>query len=197
MFFTRNNAQDIEKYYNKTYVKFKEFGDRLFWINRVSAEKVSGVDQDEQEFDLLLADEYPYEVDYILPNRAVFQYKERAILLQRVPMRQYKRGLCEQNVQFVDTTTGSKMDFGFALLKAFVTKQRYYTFTEAIQRKNSKIKGYALNSRMSMSNSQCLRIDTIPIGQFEDGVLKVNRLFINDVLKQIEDNGETVKVQPL
>jgi hypothetical protein len=194
MFFTRSSVSDIEKYYCKTYVKFKEFGDRLFWINRVLDDRVVGHDQDEQEFELMLADEYPYEVDFILPNRAVFQYKDRALLLQRVPMRQYKRGLCEQNIQVVDTTTGSKMDFGFPLLKAFVTKQRYFTFTEAIQRKNSKTKGYALNSRMSMSNNHLLRVDTTPIGEFIDGVLKVNRLFVDDVKRQIADNNESVKV---
>ena len=76
MLFKSSNANDIEKYYYNTYIKFKEFGDRLFYIQGVTSEKVFGLDENDDYFELLLSDEAPYEVDYILPNKACFSYSD-------------------------------------------------------------------------------------------------------------------------
>lgn len=198
MLFTTSTWQDIDKYYHGTYTKFKEFGDKLFRITQVTPHKVSGIDQDDVEFDLFLSDEHPYEVDYVLPHRAVFQYRDRAFLMQRVPARQYKRGLCEGNVRIINVDTGEAFPIGFAVLKSYVTKQQYFTFGEAIKRKG-KLKSYALNSRMSLSvPSYALRIDTTKIGFYSVELKKlfVNPLFIPDVLAQLKNNNETMEVVP-
>ena len=198
MLFTSSAWQDIDKYYQGTYTKFKEFGDKLFRITQVSPHKVVGIDQDEVEFDLFLSDDHPYEVDYVLPNRAVFQYRDRAFLMQRVPARQYKRGLCDGNVRIINVDTGEVFPIGFAILKSYVTKQQYFTFSEALKRKG-KLKSYALNSRMSLSvPSFSLRIDTTKIGHYstDSKKLYVNSLFIADVQAQLKNNNETLEVVP-
>ena len=196
MLFTSSSAGDIEKYFHGTFVKFKEFGDKLFKITSVSSNSVMGIDQDDMGFELCLSDYHPYEVDYVLPHRAVFQYKDRAMLMQRVPARQYKRGLCDQNVRIVDIGTGENAAVGFPILKSYVTKQKYFTLTEAIKHKG-KLKSYALNSRMSyISGSKTLKIDTTKIGFYDpgSGVLFVNKLFVSDVLSMMKDNNETVEI---
>lgn len=196
MLFTSSSAGDIEKYFRNTYTKFKDFGDKLFYIQKVNGEKVSGLDEDQEEFDLLLADDYPYEVDYVLPNRAVFQYKSSCFLLQRIPARQYKRGLCNDNVQIVETSSGEKRPLDFDVLKAFVTKQKYFTFTEAISKKG-KCKAYALNSRMSfVAANGTVLCDLKKIGFCGDGKLYIHPLFIPEITRQLAENQETITVVP-
>lgn len=198
MLFTSSSYQDIEKYFMGTYVKFKEFGDRLFKITDGNPNHLTGVDQNDEEFELLLNDDHPYEVDYVLPSRAVFQYKDRACLLQRVPARQYKRGLCDQNVRVVDVDIGESRQINFTILTAFVTKQKYFTFTEAFKRKG-KLKSYALNSRMSYTySSSVLRIDTMNIGHYNsvDKKIHVHPLFIFDIKEQLSQNNESFEVVP-
>ena len=196
MLFTSSSSGYIEKYFHGTFVKFKEFGDKLFKITSVSCNSVMGVDQDDMDFELCLSDYHPYEVDYVLPHRAVFQYKDRAMLMQRVPARQYKRGLCDQNVRIVDIGSGETTSIGFPILKSYVTKQKYFTLTEAIKHKG-KLKSYALNSRMSfISATKVLKIDTSKIGFYDSptNTLFVNKLFAPDVLSLMKDNNETVEI---
>lgn len=196
MLFTTSSAQDIDKYFRGSYVKFKEFDDRLFLIKDVSGRTVTGVDQDDQEFTLYLSNQHPYEVDYILPNRAVFQYKDKAVMLQRIPARQYKRGLCSDNTQILSLETGERLPVSFAVLKAFVTKQQYFTFAEAIRRKG-KAKSFALNSRMSyFYSSNSIHVDAQPIGHYskESKKLFIHPLFVEDVRSQLKDNNETIEV---
>lgn len=128
MLFNSQTYEDIHRYYRNTYVKFKETGDCLFFINQVSQNVVSGTDEDGTAFDLYLNNDDPYEVDYVLPNKSYFQYAKRACMLQRIPAKQYRRGLCSDNVRItaLTKTGGSQtMDISFEVLKAFVAKQAY------------------------------------------------------------------------
>lgn len=197
MDFMYSNRSDIDKYFNHTYVKFREFGDRLFLITGVSKTCVYGIDENDNEFELFLADEFPYKVDYILPHRALFQFKDRAIMLQRIPARQYKRGLCNENTQFIDVSTGTSLDFGFPLLKAFVTKQNYFAFDEALKAKKGAC---ALSSRFSYTpKNGILRLDTIPIGEYSNAskTLYVRRLFIDDLRDLLSNSDSKVPVKEL
>ena len=54
MIFKASNWEDISRYYRNTYVKFKETGDRLFFIRRVDSYAVTGTDEDGTEFELYL-----------------------------------------------------------------------------------------------------------------------------------------------
>ena len=135
MLFTPDNTDDIVRYYKNTFVKFKETGDKLFYISSVGADSIKGSTSDATPFELCLSHDAPYEVDYILPHKSYFQYGVVACLLQRVPAKQYQRGISNNNVSILMlTATGtlSGQDMSFAILEAFVGKQSFMSLSEAI-----------------------------------------------------------------
>lgn len=142
MQFSSENYDDIRKYYLNTYVKIKEFGDLLFYINRVDRTQVSGLVEDGREFDMWLDKDHPYEIDYVLPHKSFFQYEKDAAQLYRVPARQYQRGLSTGNTRIARVNqAGEKEEVGdggldFKLLKAYVSKQPFVSLSQAIGKSN-------------------------------------------------------------
>jgi hypothetical protein len=185
MEFTSANHQDIKRYYEHTYVKFDEFGDRLFYIDHVDQFKVSGTDDNDTAFELYLDNVHPYVVNYLLPHKAVFQWKDSVYLLQRIPARQYKRGLCAENTMITNVATSQLVDLGFQVLKAFVSKPSYASFTSAFTSK-IKTKAVALTTRMSYLRTGTLLMDNIKIATFNFDTKKIHMLRKNftDEIKQ-------------
>jgi hypothetical protein len=142
MIFSPKNAEDIQRYYRNTYVKFHETGDRLFFIRDVNTHVVRGRDQDDTEFELYLSEDHPYEVDYVIPRKSFFQYKSRACLLQRHPAKQYQRGLSHNNTRIQSLTrTGGAGDIEvcFDSLKAYVAKQDFPSFDRGVTVKGKNV----------------------------------------------------------
>jgi len=170
MIFTSSNYEDIARYYRNTYVKFKEMGDKLFFIRRVDGYSVTGQDEDGQEFELFLSDEHPYEVDYILPRKSFFQYGKRAALLQRIPAKQYQRGISSGNTSVVSLNNQggvAKHEIGFETLRPFVTKQKYLALDEAIQNKARNI-SVVLSPRFAYIPAvKFLFVDTKPVASVD------------------------------
>jgi hypothetical protein len=138
MMFVPMYAEDISKYYRHTYVKFKETGDTLYYIRDVNHRMIRGTDQDGTEFELYLSDDHPYEVDYVLPNKSFFQLSKSACLLQRIPAKQYRRGLCSENTRITRIgKTGNlvSLDLSFDVLKAFVSKQTFPSLATVLMKK--------------------------------------------------------------
>jgi len=158
--------RDIDRYYRDTWVKFQEFGDRLFYINNVSAETVTGKDQDGDEFVVYLTEELPYTLSYVLPHRAVFQYKGDAFILQRMPARQYKRGLSSENTMVKRVNDGKQVDLRTEYLIAYVNKQPSTTLRSALF-DSTKNKSCVLGGRFSYDRlGQYLLVDSKPIARF-------------------------------
>jgi hypothetical protein len=197
MNFISENWRDIQRYYGGTYLKFTETGERLYRIDNVTPSTITGVDEDEKDFVLYLDDAAPYHVAYVLPHRAVFQHKNEAYLLQRIPQRQYSRGLSAENTRIIPVMGGDAQTIGFTLLKAFVNKQRYFTLRQALFDKG-KEKSVALTSRLSFDKlRQYVLVDTIRIGQFdrERSVLQVHPLFNNEVKELVAADPFQVTIQ--
>jgi len=183
MRFSPSVWRDIERYYLNTWVKFQEFGDRLFYIERVTESEVTGIDQERNEFLLALAEEEPYTLTYVLPHRAVFQYEGNAMLLQRIPARQYKRGLSAENTGIRLVTTTGNLDMRIEYLIAYVNKQNYPSLKDAIFSSNKK-RSVALGGRFSFDKvSQSIFLDTRPIARYfrDEKILRVLSLFRNEI----------------
>ena len=151
MLFSSANYEDIHRYYRCTYVKFKEMGDRLFYIRDVSVNQVRGTDEEGTEFELYLNHDDPYEVDYVLPHKSYFQFNKRACMLQRIPAKQYRRGLCGENTRLTAVgKTGNlvNVDIGFDVLKAFVSKQAFPSIKTVLTMKNKPL-SVALSPRFA------------------------------------------------
>ncbi len=195
MQFTPQNVNDIDRYYRDTYVKFKEYGERLFYIQSVSPSMVTGTDEDGTYFEVHLRSSNPYQMDYILPHKAVFQYKDNVYLLQRIPAKQYRRGLCSGNTQIIRVTDGEKIPMIAPILKAFVNKQNYSTFSEAFK---SKHKAFALGPRMHFLKADAgIYIDMTLVARHFYGTEKIQMIqpiFTSEIKKHMTDNNDMYEV---
>tara|TARA_R110000868_G_scaffold37403_3_gene132371 strand:- start:1857 stop:2456 length:600 start_codon:yes stop_codon:yes gene_type:complete len=170
-----STAVDIRKYFESTYIKINGFGDTLFYVRRVREDIITGIDENNTEFELDLWEDSPFTIDYILPHRAVFQYGNTALLLRRVPARQYFRGIHPENTKLTSVDTGEEYPINFETLKAFVNKQQYVTLDEAIVNKPKK-KAHALSPRFSyITAGQSINLDNTNIAHIN---LKEKLLFI-------------------
>jgi hypothetical protein len=200
MFFTPENREDIKKYFQGTYLKFKpddsgKFdSNTLFYIDHIDSYVVTGKVEDGREFKLFLSEEHPYEVDYVLPHKSFFQYDKHAMLLQRVPARQYHRGLCAENtsLSYLDVDKGAigAAELSFAALKAFVMKQKFMTLKEAI---TSKKQSCVLNTRMMFvpKNNQ-IYVDFEPVARVNPGstIQIIKPLFKHELMQYLHSNNE-------
>lgn len=200
MIFIPANYEDIQRYYRQTYVKFREFGDKLFYIKDVLPKVVLGKDEDGTEFELHMSEEFPYEVDYVMPNKSVFQYKNHAHILQRIPAKQYYRGLNSNN------TSISRLDrsgvvcpihIDFDVLKAYVRKQEFPQFDRAVTvigRKTS----VALSKRfIFVPNTKRIYADTLPVAEVDHAKKQVKvyqQMFMPEILELTRNSiFQTVK----
>lgn len=192
MLFTASNWHDIEKYYYNTYVKFKEFGDKLFFIRSVTQYSIKGIDEDSEQFELYLDDAHPYELDYILPHRATFQFKDSAVTLQRIPARQYRRGLNHENTRLLRLFDGESLPLQFDVLKAYVNKQKYFTFTYIMSGK-VKQKSLAMSPRMAFNaRTGQLQVDGKAFALVDTNTKTIicRKLFMSDVAAIMSANNE-------
>ncbi len=155
MIFNQSNRDDISRYYRQTYVKFPETGEKLHFIREIARHAVLGSDEDGNDFELFLSDEFPYEVDYVLPKKGYFQHGKSAHLLFRVPAKQYQRGLSEGNTKVHRINRAgeiSEQPLNFDLLKAYVQKQAYPSFETAMANKEGMF-SVALSQRFALAAS--------------------------------------------
>jgi len=200
MQFNTYNFEDISRYYRNTYVKFKETGDTLFYIRDVRPDVVRGTDEDGTEFELYLNDDHPYEVDYVLPNKSYFQYAKRACMLQRIPAKQYRRGICSENVRISSLTkTGGvgNIEVGFDALKAFVSKQAFPNISTVLLQKSKPI-SVALSPRFAfipdLGYIFCDQLAVATVDKKAKTVVVLKDVFLPEITKLLENsNLEIVK----
>ena len=199
MQFIPENREDIIGYYKGTYVKFKEFGDQIFQISQVDSMSVKGTHESGEQFILWMNEETPYEMEYILPHKSFFQYGGDAVQLQRIPAKQYNRGLCGQNTQLSFLSSGGSLkhlELNFEVLKAFVAKQQWYTLQGAIGAQDKST--CALSSRMMYHRAlRQIYIDFVPVAKVSPAKLLVQvtkPIFINEVQELLAGSGDKFQV---
>lgn len=193
MIFIPENVSDIERYYKNTYVKFKECGDTLFHIQCVDSKYVSGKKEDGTDFILYLSQDAPYEIEYVLPHKSFFQYGNKAVLLERSPAKQYYRGLSPSNTVMKHYANGVKsVEFSFDPLKAFVTKQKFFSVMGAIQA--AGMVTCVLSSRMMLSRAtNRIFIDMTPVAKVSLPKMKIQMIepiFFDEIVQLLRNTGE-------
>lgn len=199
MQFIPANRDDIIRYWRGSFLKFKPEGnefnaDTLFYIDNVDRYTVTGKVEDGREFKLFLSDEHPYAVDYILPHKSFFQYDKHAVLLQRIPARQYHRGITVENTQLTfmspEGVVGN-VELSFNSLKAFVTKQKFFTLKEALDQRSKN--SCVLNSRMMvMPKNKQIYVDFEPVARVNPGhkIQMIKPLFKHELTQMLASTNE-------
>lgn len=134
MILSPTNASDIQKYYESSYIKLRDFGDKVFFVNKVTRDGIYFTDSDLQEGLLHLHEDAPYNLDMVLPNKALFQLGNYCYSLARIPARQYHRGITVANcqIQRLDSEGWKKQSLSFMTLQGYMSKPNYRPLGEVI-----------------------------------------------------------------
>lgn len=166
MIFSQQNVNDIQKYYQGTVVKLSITGDRLQKITEVDHSEITLVDVDGLEITIDLSE--PYEVDYPLPTRAVYQQGGTAVMLARRPAQQYYRGIHEKNtaLQYLNALgEWRQMPVTLDNLQQFVDKPCYHNLEYGFDWENYN--SYALDSVFSVCKTGTIMALATPVGQMD------------------------------
>ncbi len=195
MLFSASNYGDITRYFLHTYVKFKETGDTLYYIERVLENKVSGRSETGDLFEMYLDDEHPYEMEFVLPRKSVFQFGDTAVVLSRMPQKQYHRGISQHNTLiYTFNRTGNPQpdDITFDYLRAYVNKQVFFPLGEAILRRD--LTSCALSPRMLYHRpTHQLFVDVVPIADIRTATKTIHLrqpVFREEVLELLKINRQ-------
>lgn len=174
-----SNWGDVQRYYENTYVKLPEYGDKLFYIYSVSEMKVLFKDSDGEEGIIYLSDDFPYDLNFVLPHKSLFQMGKYCYQMVRIPAKQYYRGITQENCSIFRLSNGSwrAQSLDWDLLNGYVSKSPFTTLSIAMK---NGFHSAALSNRISWSGvGNYLYCDRIRIGQVltDNNVLLLHPLF--------------------
>jgi len=183
MIFHKSTYSDIQKYYPDNIVKFKETGDRLWRICSIMHHEVRCMDAD--GFEIFLDLNEPYEVDYPLPGRVVYQSGGNACMLYRIPAKQYNRGIHSQNTALsVLSSSGSWGNTGFSIqkLQQFVDKPSYQDIS-LINLEEPGYSSWALSRHVSICRAGAVFVLASCVGSFSfaEKTISANPLFMSEL----------------
>lgn len=160
------NWHDVEKYFYDTYVKFKETGDTIFRITGVNSEYITATSLQGEEVGIDLKN--PYNIDFLLPKKASFNFGGTAYHISRIPARQWKKGISKQNTCFAAyTETGWKnVSFDHALLEGFANKPAYIKAPDLKGFFEQGTKAAAISPRIVVANNGNIFVDTVVVGKW-------------------------------
>lgn len=197
MKFVPSSREDITRYFRGTYIKLKERGDELFFIEQVDSLRVTGKHESGEQFIIYMDEDTPFTIDYVLPHKSFFQMGKDAVLLERLPQKQYQRGLSENNTSLKYMSNSNivkNVGLSFDTLKKFVSKQPFFSLLKAIN--ETELSSCVLSPRMMYHRTKKeIFIDLIPVARVNPQKLIVyvlRPIFLDEIKEFIQNSGETV-----
>ena len=107
---------------------------------------------------------FPVTITILFPSHD----KNTVFMLQRIPARQYKRGICPDNTQIIDIFSNKPVVLEFKKLEMFINKPGYVSLNEALYGKTgSTVVGVAMGPRLAFNKAlQVAYVDCTPVAQF-------------------------------
>lgn len=163
-----SNYMDVEKYYLHTNIKLKETGDILYYVSFVNSKYITlsyKTSTNETQCSLIDIEGKGYLLDYTIPRKMVYQDGEYAIMLSRIPAKQWKKGASTSNTKFhlLLSKGWTNYEFSYDTLKKYPSVPRYSTQEDINE---GKCISYALSNRFSLTNEGKLFLDSTYIGQY-------------------------------
>lgn len=188
MFCNSGNYEDVKKYYQGTWVKITECGDRIYTVDKVTSKYTdlsspSRGDGDEYA-EIRIDMEVGYTLDYVIPKKTVYQYGEKALLLQRIPARMWRKGMDSKNTEFLSLDTKGnwkKTSLATPVIEGFVNKPSYYTVEDALVGFQNALDSAALTPRIAFCKEGQVYIDTIYVGRVKGKALTFKAIYEPDL----------------
>lgn len=160
-----NNWKDVKKYFEGTYIVCPEYDPKkILMVEHVEpvGMKVSDVDKVTGYIDW---SENTYNIHSPLATRrAWFQHQSAAYLMQRIPARMWRKGICDQNTTCRTITTDGNVTNGIL----GVSLAQSFLLSEELEQLPKELDGYssiALNKRFVLHNkSNRLYLYHCPVG---------------------------------
>lgn len=174
MFCNNLNYEDVKKYYQGTWVKIEECGERIYTVDKVTSKYTDlsspsrGEGDDEAEIRIDM--EVGYNLNYVIPKKTVYQYGERALLLQRVPARMWRKGMDAKNTEFLsldEKGNWKKTALATPVIEGFINKPSYYSVEDALVGFDNALESAALTRRVTLTKGGGVFIDTVYVGKLE------------------------------
>lgn len=179
MKFCLETAKDLGKYFQGSFVKFKGMqgvfsdgtecapADELVHsFDQISGAMIKGKRFENGEtvpYQFLLYSEHSHtapEIEFILPKKSFFNTDMGAMLLQRIPARQYRRGICGDNTSIHLLRANGvwqSQPVTFELLDKYVRKPSFIGFHE------SEV-SYAVSRRVAVDAKSNVWVDQQAVG---------------------------------
>lgn len=206
MKFCLETAKDLNKYFNGTFVKFRGISgvfsdgtecapadELVHSVDSIQGNMIKGKRFENGEtipYQFLLYSEHSHaapEIDFILPKKSYFNTGNGAMLLQRIPARQYRRGICGDNTEILllKGTIFHPSAVNFQNLDKYVRKPSWPQFGE-------QGISYAVSRRIAVSGTQ-VYVDQTPIGtiNYKDRRISVIPLFAPEIQTILKENGQS------
>lgn len=193
MIVTKENVEDVKKYFQGTFVKFKEEGDKVYKISSVGTSHLVAQDSTGEEIEVNVfsatdTKHKPYEIDYVIPKRTVYQYGDCAAMLYRVPARMWRKGMDPRNTEFVifkENGQAGKLEMTHSIIEGFVNKPGYYTFDDAVNnfQNGESLLSAALSPRVFITRKGGVHIDQVLVGRWTPikREVTVKSIFVSDL----------------
>ena len=186
MLITSATYEDCKKYFQHTWVKFKEEGDKIWYITSVDIHYIYAKSITDEEI-LIDITEGGYTIEYLIPKKTIFQHGEHAVMLSRIPARMWKKGMSKQNTQFQSLTFDGwkSKEFDMGVIDGFVNKPCYYSVEDALNEftKSEHLQSAALSPRIALSRKGSVYIDNVLVGRYlqEKKTLSVKKIFSPEI----------------
>lgn len=197
MKFSKDNWEDIKKYFDKSYMKFPLLGDEVVYVESVSSAGMSGkrmknADWDGWQFTFGGVDTVA-EVEFVLPRKSYFQSDNGAYLLTRLPAKQYKRGMCRENTSIECLTIHGfeGVPLSLELINAYTHKPSFQGFCEELG------SSYAVSRRMAVDQTGKIYIDHTRIGYIDVKERSINcniELFVPEIEQIVQEHHQNFSV---
>lgn len=155
----------------------------LVQVFKVTSEKVGFVDENGGEYWAL--SDVGNVFSFLPVQRGLYYYNGSIIYLQRVPARQYKRGICLENTSINNLTEDYRMDVSHALLQKVFGWQENPTLEKF---KELPARDVLLNNMFAIIRKRVYLYDNV-IGTYNGRITLSNKLFKQELDDVIRDTG--------
>lgn len=206
MKFCVENIKDISKYFQGTFVKFTDMRgvyadgsecppaeELVHTIDSIQGATIRGKRWEHGEYvpyQFLLYGEHEApapEVEFILPKKGWFNTKHGATLLFRVPARQYRRGVCDDNTSILSLLGDSfnPQSVSVETLHDYIQKPKFGGF-------GMQLRSYAVSKRLAVSTTGKIYVDKISIGtiNYDAATIQALPLFHSELEQVLKDHGQ-------
>jgi hypothetical protein len=176
---TRNNAGDFRQRYEGTYGMYSHNVKEPLLVMLTSVNAARCLFQDKRGVEYRVNSDTGIPFEFLPVERRVANYKDTVLYGTRRPQRQWQRGVCDGNTTITDLSYMGQLPVSFDTIEALYQSPKNYD-EELTAFKKERRKLVAISDKFVLTGTTLMIYDR-PIGLYEKGTVKVDKLFLQEV----------------